>query len=53
MGMCRFFSKDDDGYQKIGGELRTFISAIQASLKEEAIFEKERQSEPLEDQERQ
>jgi hypothetical protein len=29
MDMCKFYGEDDDGYRKVGGELRSLMLGIQ------------------------
>ena len=46
MNMCRFSSKDDDGYRKVGGELGALVYTIQKNLGEEKLA-MERKAEQL------
>ncbi|KAI9815250.1 MAG: hypothetical protein M1827_002730 [Pycnora praestabilis] len=37
MTMCRYSSKDDDGYQKVVGELQVFLSGVQKRLEADEL----------------
>jgi hypothetical protein len=41
MSMCRFPSKDDEGYKQVSGEIKILIAEIQQKM-EQAAFERER-----------
>jgi hypothetical protein len=41
MDMCRYSSKEDDGYRKISRELRILCKKIETRLKEEAAIKQQ------------
>lgn len=41
MSMCRFASKDDEGYKQVSGEIQILIAGIQQKM-EQAALEKEK-----------
>lgn len=51
MDMCRFTSKEDEGYKKVGGELRVFVSDTRKALQENENLEERMQREQLEEDE--
>lgn len=46
MSMCRFSTKYDDGYKKVVGELKTFLSAIEEYMAKDAGVAVVRESSP-------
>jgi hypothetical protein len=41
MSMCRFSSKDDEGYKQVSGEIKILVAEIQQKM-EQAAFESEK-----------
>lgn len=46
MSMCRFSSRDDEGYKQVVGEIQVLISAIQKRM-ERSAAERDRELETL------
>ena len=45
MDMCKFFGFEDPGYQRVGGEVKTFVKELEERLRQQSEKEAQQRQE--------